>query len=147
MSVDGIAIVTGAGRGLGRALARELAGRGVVVAGLGRNADELTESGTGADGRFHPVIADMANPESVAKAFAEIDAIGPVSILINNAALYPRRDILDETPASFTATMDVNLGGVISATHEALGRMVQRGRGRIVNVASMAAKRGGPASR
>lgn len=135
---DGIAIVTGAGRGLGRALAQELARRGVTVAGFGRNAGDLAETGAGCNGRFHAVLADMADPASMARGFVEADAFGSVTILINNAALYPRRDVLDETPASFAATIDVNLGGVVSATHEALARMVETGRGRIVNVASMA---------
>ena len=80
----------------------------------------------------------MRQPAPVAKAFQTVDQIGPVSILINNAALYPRRDILDETPESFAETVNVNLGGVVSASHEALARMVQSGHGRIVNVASMA---------
>lgn len=135
---DGVAVVTGAGGGLGRALSRELAGRGHVVAGLGRDAEALSETGTNCEGRFHPVIADLADPEQVTRAFAEIDQIGPVRILVNNAAVYPRRDILDETPESFAATMSTNLGGVVAATHEALMRMIETGHGRIVNVASMA---------
>jgi NAD(P)-dependent dehydrogenase (short-subunit alcohol dehydrogenase family) len=135
---NGIAVVTGAGGGLGRALSRELAGQGIVVAGLGRNAATLSETGEPCEGRFHPVIADIAMPEEVARAFAEIDKIGPVSILINNAAVYPRRDILDETPDSFAVTMATNLGGVVAATHEALVRMIGTGHGRILNVASMA---------
>lgn len=136
---DGIAVVTGAGRGLGRALARELLARGVTVAGFGRDRDDLAETGAGAaEGRFHPVLADMGDPAAIARGFAEVDAQGPVTILINNAARYPRRDILDETPASFAETMDVNFGGVLAASHEAIGRMVETGRGRIVNVASMA---------
>ena len=135
---DELAVVTGAGGGLGRALSRELAARGLVVAGIGRDDKALAETGTSCEGRFHPIIADLAEPDQVARAFAAIDQIGPVSILINNAAVYPRRDILDETPESFAATMAVNLGGVVTSTHEALARMVRTGRGRIVNVASMA---------
>lgn len=133
-----LAIVTGAGGGLGRALSHELAGEGLVVAGIGRDAVALAKTGMSCDGRFHPVIADIADPAQVARAFTEIDKIGTVTILINNAAVYPRRDILDETPDSFAATVATNLGGVVASTHEALARMVETGRGRIVNVASMA---------
>jgi len=133
-----IAVVTGAGGGLGRALARDLCGQGLTVAGIGRNAAALAETGAPCEGRFHPVIADVADPTEVARAFAAIDALGRVTLLVNNAAIYPRRDILDETPDSFGATMATNLGGVVAATHEALGRMVETGQGRILNVASMA---------
>ena len=135
---DGVAIVTGAGAGLGRALAIGLATKGITVVGLGRNGDALAETGGLAGSGFHPAIADVADPASVAAAFARADAIGPVTLLINNAAVYPRRDILDETPDSFQDTMAVNLGGVVACTHEALGRMVRTGYGRIVNVASFA---------
>lgn len=133
-----LAIVTGAGRGLGRALCIALSARGVTVAGLGRNADDLAETGADCAGDFHAIVADVSSPPSVEAAFCEIDHIGPATILINNAAVYPRRDILDESPESFAATMAVNLGGVVACTHHALARMVERGAGRIVNVASMA---------
>lgn len=135
---DGVAIVTGAGAGLGRALATGLVAKGITVVGLGRNGDALAETGRLAGKGFHPVIADVADPAAVSVAFAQTDAIGPVTLLINNAAVYPRRDILDETPDSFRDTMAVNLGGVVACTHEALGRMVRTGQGRIVNVASFA---------
>jgi NAD(P)-dependent dehydrogenase (short-subunit alcohol dehydrogenase family) len=135
---DGVAIVTGAGAGLGRALAIGLVAKGITVVGLGRNGDALAETGRLAGKGFHPVIADVADPASVAAAFAQADAIGPVTLLINNAAVYPRRDILDETPETFRDTLAVNLGGVVACTHEALGRMVRTGQGRIVNVASFA---------
>lgn len=135
---DGVAIVTGAGAGLGRALAVGLVTKGITVVGLGRNHDALAETGELAGDGFHPVVADVADPAAVAAAFAQADVIGPVTLLINNAAVYPRRDILDETPDSFQHTMAVNLGGVMACTHEALGRMIRTGQGRIVNVASFA---------
>lgn len=140
-----IAVITGAARGLGRALAMELAQRGVIVAGIGRSADSLTD--VARTQGVHPFVADMASPAAVADAFAAItDTLGPLDILINNAAVYPHRDILDETPDSFGATMAVNLGGTFAATHEALKRMVPRGQGRIVNVTTFADRRPAPMS-
>lgn len=133
-----LAIVTGASGGLGRALSVALCKRGVTVAGFGRRSDELNQTQTRAGPLFHPILADVANPAAVAAGFRQADALGPVTILINNAAVYPRRDFLDETPASFAATIGTNLGGVVSCTNEALKRMVETGTGRIVNVASMA---------
>ena len=133
-----LAVVTGAGGGLGRALSRAFAARGIAVAGIGRNDAALRETGRPCADRFHPVVADIADPAQVARAFERIEAIAPPTILVNNAAIYPRRDILDETPESFGLTMATNLGGVVAATHEALARMTRTGQGRIVNVASMA---------
>ena len=133
---DGITVVTGAGGGLGRALARELAGRGHVVAGFGRDMAALAQTGAGLPpDLFLPVAVDVADAAAVSRAFAAID---PVSRLINNAALYPRRDFLDETAETFMATIAVNLGGTAACTRAALTGMVERGRGRILNVATFA---------
>ena len=133
-----IAVVTGASDGLGRALSVALCARGATVAGIGRRTAMLEETAALAGPGFTPVVTDVADPEAVAAAFRRIDALGPLDLLVNNAAVYPRRDILEETPASLGHTLAVNLGGVIACTHEALTRMTETGRGRIVNVASMA---------
>jgi len=134
-------LVTGAGRGLGRALALELAGRGLRVAALGRRAEPLehlaAEAASG--GRILPLVADVADPAELRAAFAEIDrALGPLDILIGNAAVYPRCDFLDETPESFMRTVAVNLGGAATGAMLALERMIPRGRGRIINVTTFA---------
>jgi NAD(P)-dependent dehydrogenase (short-subunit alcohol dehydrogenase family) len=135
---DGIAVVTGAGGGLGRALARRLAAEGLRVAALGRDAAALAETAASAPGAIVPVRADVADAQAVRDAFASIAALGQVTILVNNAALYPRRDFLDETAESFMATVAVNLGGVVACTRAALGPMTQTGLGRILNVATFA---------
>ncbi|WP_425093886.1 SDR family oxidoreductase [Tropicimonas sp. S265A] len=143
-----IAVVTGAARGLGRALATELCARGVCVAGIGRSATSLAPVTEAlAEHTFLPVVADMADPDAVAAAFREVDAaFGPVEILINNAAVYPHRDILEETPGSFMDTLAINLGGPVAANHEALKRMVKTGQGRIITVTSYAGRRPAPMS-
>lgn len=133
-----LAIVTGAGRGLGRALSLELVSRGVTVAGIGRTAAHLDETARLAGPAFHPVAADIADPAAVRTAFARIAALGDLDILINNAALYPRRDILDESPESFMATVAVNLGGTLACTRAALDSFTRTGQGRILNVATFA---------
>ncbi|WP_232492573.1 SDR family oxidoreductase [Novosphingobium kaempferiae] len=136
----GIAVVTGAGRGLGRALAVELVARGCTVAGLGRSAADLAETSalsTG-PGAFHALTCDVSDYDSVRNAFAQIRALGPVAILINNAAVYPRRDFLDETAESFMQSIATNLGGMVACSRLALDDMVSRGTGRIVNVTSFA---------
>jgi len=134
---DGVAVITGAGSGLGRALAVEMAAQGVRVVGFGRRMDALQGTAELIEtGRFTAMPVDVADANAVAAAFAKIAQ--PVTILINNAAVYPRRDFLDETPESFSKTMEINLGGMIACTHFALAEMVKTGVGRILNVASFA---------
>lgn len=139
-AVAGIAVITGAGQGLGRALSRELVSRGQIVAGLALCAERLAETGALCDApdRFRGIVCDVADDARVAEAFTEIRRMAPVSILINNAAVYPRRDFLDETPASFMRTIAVNLGGVAACCRHALDDMVAAGSGRILNVSSFA---------
>jgi len=136
--MDNLAIVTGASGGLGRCLAVELVRRGVPVVGLGRRAEALAETAAEAGDGFTAIATDVGDPAAVARAFAQADDIGPVTILVNNAAVYPRRDFLDETPASFGETVAANLGGTVNCSHEALARMVRTGVGRIMNVSTFA---------
>lgn len=133
------AIVTGAGKGLGRALAVELVRRGVHVAGFGRRAEHLAETARLAGSGFSPHVVDVSSAQEVAHAVDQLAGeAGPITILINNAAVYPRRDFLDETPQSFMETVAINLGGMVNCTHAVLGHMVQSGKGRILNVSTFA---------
>lgn len=145
---NGVVVVTGASVGLGRALCQNLMGRGVRVAGLARSNDPLQQLAKDApEGLFLPVAVDVGDPVAVTEAFAKIRSeMGAVSVLINNAALYPRRDILEETVDSFMHTVEVNLGGMVACTAEALQDMVETGVGRIVNVTTYAGNGPAPAA-
>ncbi len=136
----GVAVVTGASDGLGRALAVELNRRGVLVAGLARGEAGLAETARlCGNERFVAKVVDIGEDAAVQAAFSDIrKEIGDITILVNNAAVYPRRDILEETPASFMKTVQINLGGVVSCTAAALETMVDTGVGRIVNVSTFA---------
>ncbi|MBP0484315.1 SDR family oxidoreductase [Sagittula salina] len=131
---DGIVVVTGAGSGLGRALAHVFAHKGFAVAGLGRRAEALEETAALCPG-FFAVPVDIADAGAVRAAFATLPA---PAVLVNNAAIYPRRDLLAETGESWAETVNSNLNGLVNCTLAALGPMVQRGQGRILNVATFA---------
>lgn len=136
----GVAVVTGAGAGLGRAMAIELTRRGIRVAGFGRRKAGLEATLELAEkGRFIPKLVDVGDAGAVRTAFAELRAeAGDITILVNNAAVYPRLDFLQETPESFMKTLQVNVGGVVACTHAALETMSKTGLGRILNVGSFA---------
>lgn len=136
---EGLAVVTGASTGLGRHMALGLAREGVRVAALARSEDGLRDlAQESPDNLIMAFPTDVADPASVAAAFAEIRKTGAPTILINNAAVYPHRDFLDETPESFMDTVRINLGGMVACAHEALQDMVAQGHGRIVNVTTFA---------
>ncbi|MEM9579109.1 MAG: SDR family oxidoreductase [Pseudomonadota bacterium] len=133
----GPAIVTGAGGGLGRALARKLAQAGVPTAALGRNLQDLQE--TAGDLPIMPMLCDISKPDEVQRAINGVASrLGTPRILINNAAVYPKRDLLACSAQQFEATLRVNLGGVVTASRAVLNHMAQDGIGRIVNVATFA---------
>lgn len=135
-----VVVVTGAGSGLGRALAIEFTERNIIVVGLGRRRDALDETARlTKDGLFVGKTADIGDPRSVAMIFDQIhEEFGAVTILINNAAVYPRIDFLRETCSEFMDAVAVNLGGVVACTKAALSSMTLTGRGRIINVGSFA---------
>lgn len=137
---EGIAVVTGAGGGLGRALAVELAGRGVTVAGLARRAESLKETAALIpEGRFTGYVADVADRDAVREAFRAIEALGQhTAILINNAAVYPKFDFLTEDSSALMQAVDINLGGMANCAYYAVQQMVRTGVGRILNVTTFA---------
>lgn len=137
---SGIAVVTGASEGLGRALCGAFVAKGITTVGLSRSVARLQNLRQElATDLFHPIATDVGNPDAVRAAFDQIaQNHGAVSMLINNAALYPHRDTLDETSESFMHTVSVNLGGAFSCSRAALEPMVAQGYGRIINVGSFA---------
>lgn len=136
---SGIAVVTGAGGGLGRALALELVARGMRVVALGRRREGIEETAAMApEGAVEVLQVDVADAGAVREGLREVSEEVPITLLINNAAVYPRRDFLDETPESFMDTVAINLGGMVNCSHAALEGMVEVGFGRIMNVSTFA---------
>ncbi|MEP5152405.1 SDR family oxidoreductase [Planktotalea sp.] len=136
---NGAAIVTGAGSGLGRALAHKLANQGMHVALLGRREPSLIETARATPELLHPFVCDVADASAVTTTVAQITTdLGAPRLLINNAAIYPRRDILDIPTDAFMDSIAINLGGVVNATQAVLPHMIKDGIGRILNVATFA---------
>ncbi|WP_306044235.1 SDR family NAD(P)-dependent oxidoreductase [Nioella sp. MMSF_3534] len=135
---QGIAVVTGAGGGLGRALAVELS-HSMTVVGLGRDTTALEGTAQlSSEGRFHGIEADVSCFNSTSQTFEKARIHGSITLLINNAAQYPRRDFTEETAESFMEVVATNLGGTVACTRAALDDMLDTGFGRIMNVATFA---------
>lgn len=144
MRFDGqTAIVTGAGRGMGRAIALELAAEGanVVVAEVDEaTAKEVVDEIGHAGGHAHAINLDISNVKEVQRLFKETVAeFGTVDILINNAGIGIAKPLVDYTEADWDRQLGVNLKGMFFATQEAARIMIPKRKGKIVNFASTAA--------
>ena len=136
-----VAAVTGAGRGIGRAIANELASRGASVALIARNEKELAESCAEilkSGGRAKYFVADVADATAIGKAFQEIEkTFGAVDLLVNNAGvLQPVGPFWENDLDEWLRGIDVNLRGVAICSRATMPGMIARGRGRIINVSS-----------
>ncbi len=136
-----VAIVTGGGRGLGRAFAQALAAAGYAVAVVARTEAELAETVAlieGSAGRASAFPTDVTDGAAVDHAFTDVErALGPVDLLVNNAGVVgPLGPFAESDAAAWWRTLEVNLQGQILCAHRALPGMIARRRGRIINIAS-----------
>ena len=130
-----VALVTGAGRGIGRDLAVALAGAGATVVSGVRGGDAPTE----------PVTIDLREVASIRAAVDDVvERHGKLDVLVNNAGLGTNHDALDATEDEWDELMAVNLRGLFFACQAAGRHMVERGYGRIVNMSSQAGHVGIP---
>ena len=142
------ALVTGGGRGIGRAVALDLARAGAAVAVAARTAAGV--EGVAAEARrlgaeAAAVVADVARPETVREMFrAARAALGAVDILVCGAGVAPSAPLVKTTDEQWRAALDANLSGCFYCLREALGPMAEQGWGRAVAVASIAGKTGYP---
>ena len=135
------ALVTGGGRGIGRAVAAALTEAGAVVTILGRNRATLDDAVDSGAARFAGV-ADVADQASVTAAIAEASHRQPIDILIANAGAAESAPFGRSDAALFRRMMDVNFMGVVYATQAVLPAMVERRHGRVVAIASTAGLKG-----
>jgi len=130
-------LITGASRGIGEALARRFAEAGAKVALLARNAGALQALAGELGGTAHP--ADLADPETVADLIERVEGEGgPLDVLVNNAALDGGGYFPELDPDEIGDVVQVNLVAVLQLCRQALPGMLERGRGRIVNISSIA---------
>lgn len=140
------AIVTGGGRGIGAAIARSLSEAGIRVVVTARTqtqidavADELTLAG----GQCLAIGCDVTDEAAVASLVARTEEeFGSVDILINNAGVAPSAPLKRITLAQWEQTMAVNVRGTFLCTRAVIPKMTERGWGRVINIASIAAHQG-----
>ncbi|MFG1398267.1 SDR family oxidoreductase [Roseixanthobacter pseudopolyaromaticivorans] len=146
-----VVLITGSGRGIGRAMADAHADAGAAVAYLDHDpalAQEAADSATARGVKAVAVSADVADYDAVAAAVAiATAALGPIDVLVNNAGISPksgadkrRVDAFAMDPAEWRRVIDVNLTGAFNCTRVVLPGMRDLGRGRIVNVSSVAGR-------
>lgn len=145
---DKTAIITGAGKGIGRAIALALIAEGVHVGLLARtdkDLQELAAVATKAGLRSSVALADVGNREQVDAAIVKIkNELGPIDILINNAGTGAFGKFLELEPAQWENIVRVNLLGVYYVTRAVLPGMIERSSGDIINISSTAGQRGAP---
>ena len=146
MLKDKTALVTGGGRGVGRETALRLAEEGVKVFLLSRTESELKSVKAEIEakgGVCEYALCDITDENSVKSAVkAALDAFGVIDILVNNAGIQILAKISEMTSADWDAVMNTNLRGVFLVTREVLPHMEARKTGRIINIGSMAGRRG-----
>lgn len=144
LQASGTAVVTGASRGVGRATALALASRSVPLVLVGRPSLALEQ--TAAECRTnvacHVVSCDLTDPAQIERAAAASLAFGPVEVLVNNAGVAVRALLGDVTLPSYVAQMNTNLLAPVWLTRALLPSMLERGRGRVINVASISSTLG-----
>lgn len=133
-----VVAITGAGSGIGRALARGFAGRGFTVAALGRTMTSLQQTAE-SNPAIRPYAVDVTDAHACLEVFARIERdLGAVDVLIANAAIYDKLHFLDQSPESFSAMMRTNIEGVANAIRPVFPGMLQRNYGRIIVMGSLA---------
>ena len=141
-----VALISGASRGIGLAIAQAYAAEGAKLCMVATNADKLKAAADslsiGNDALMIAVL-DVRDSKACRAVVQDVTSrLGPIDVLINNAGIYKARSFLEYDPEDFRALMEVNLIGVVNLTQAVLPDMLARQAGRIVNVASSAGKAG-----
>ncbi len=147
MTLTGTAVVTGASRGIGRAIALRLAGAGAEVALWARDATALQEVASeivAQGGRAHAIVCDVTDSSAVRVAAETVRrSMPPVRVVVNNAGSVLRKPTVEITDEEWRSVMAVNLDGTFHVTRAFIDDLT-RGGGRIINISSIAGREGTP---
>ena len=139
------ALITGGGRGIGRAIALAFAREGVRIAVAARTAEQVERVAAEIGNDAIALVCDVADPESVARMFGEMrERLGDADILVNNAGIAESATLVNTTDELWHRHLSINLSGTFYCTRAALPAMLKKGWGRVINIASIAAKSGAP---
>jgi NAD(P)-dependent dehydrogenase (short-subunit alcohol dehydrogenase family) len=144
-----IVLITGGGRGIGRAVAFAFAREGARVAVVARTGQEVArvaeEIRVECEVETMHAVCDVSDKESIGRAFAEVERrLGSVDILVNNAGIAESAPLIKTSDELWQRHLAINLSGTFYCMRSALPAMIERGWGRIINVASIAGKTGAP---
>jgi NAD(P)-dependent dehydrogenase (short-subunit alcohol dehydrogenase family) len=137
---DKVALITGGGRGIGRAIALTFAQHGARVAVAARTREQVETVAQEIGDNGVALVCDVANPDQVAQIFADIKP----DILVNNAGIAESATLINTTDELWHRHLSINLSGTFYCTRAALPAMLEKRWGRIINIASIAAKTGAP---
>ncbi|MDP7066218.1 MAG: SDR family NAD(P)-dependent oxidoreductase [Acidimicrobiales bacterium] len=134
------AVITGGGRGIGKAIALAYALEGAQCVITSRNLDDLEVTSQEAPtGTVRPVVCDVSDDTSVSEMAQFVhEQLGGVDIVVNNAGIHAAGRFLDIDPATYSRLYEVNVVGIVRVSQAFLGGMIERGSGSIVNIASTA---------
>jgi NAD(P)-dependent dehydrogenase (short-subunit alcohol dehydrogenase family) len=146
--MEKVALVTGAGRGIGRDIAQRLAREGYAVGLIARTQSQLEETADlirKAGGKALVTPTDVSKREQVLAAVDKVEReLGPISVLINNAGAYLKKPLTEITEEDFDFQLKVNTYGPFFCTQAVVGKMIERGSGTVIFVLG-SETRGGPA--
>jgi NAD(P)-dependent dehydrogenase (short-subunit alcohol dehydrogenase family) len=144
--LDGkVAIITGGGSGIGKAIAQAFADEGASVVIAARGLERLEEAAKEIAGEVTPVQCDVRDEAQIESLFAKTDdTYGPVDILVNNAGLAAPGPTQELSLDAWNSVISVNLTGVFLCSKHALQRMIPRKSGRILNIGSISGQKSRP---
>jgi 3-hydroxybutyrate dehydrogenase len=139
------ALITGGGRGIGRAIALRFAHNGARVALAARTREQVEQVANEIGNDAVALVCDVSDPESVSRMFTEMrERFGEADILVNNAGIAESATLVTTSDELWRRHIEINLSGTFYCTRAALPAMLKNNWGRVINIASIAGKTGAP---